>query len=205
MVRFRLLDLRRAQRCRTDVPSDCNPSCGLRVPQAVFNGYSNDDGSYDAFYALVDGLGFECESIDGTTVAFLRMNRLRSGSRPEPQEGWIWRHHRTWRVGAKPLQQASSRINLLWCQKLMSVAYRGGCQGITLNSFALVIKETKHAALALPKATVSHGGYGQTGHKAPVSDDTAMAMQMAGTVWRAKRRFADGNVSYSDGSKYYCP
>lgn len=75
----------------------------------------------------------------------------------------------------------------------------------TVNSFALVIKETKHAALlmALPKQIVSHDGYGQAGFEVPVFDQTALAMQNADTVWRVKRNIIDGTVSYWDGSKGY--
>ncbi|WP_128931674.1 restriction endonuclease [Bradyrhizobium zhanjiangense] len=78
---------------------------------------------------------------------------------------------------------------------------------MSLNSFALVIKETKHAALlmALPKMIVSHDGYEQTGYEGPVLDDTAMVMQKEDTVWRTRRTLADGMVSYWDGSKFYRP
>lgn len=74
-----------------------------------------------------------------------------------------------------------------------------------INDFALVIKETKHAALlmALPRQIVSHDGYEQAGYEVPVLNETALAMQKPDLVWRARRRFLDGSVSYWDGSRLY--
>lgn len=76
---------------------------------------------------------------------------------------------------------------------------------MVLNEFALVIKETKHAALlmALPRQIISHDGYGQAGYEVPVLNETALAMQKPDLVWRARRRLLDGSVSYWDGSRLY--
>ena len=75
-----------------------------------------------------------------------------------------------------------------------------------LNSFALVLKETKYAALlmVLPRLTVSHDGYGQQGTEAPRLDETALPMLEAETVFRAKR-LADerGDTRYWDGNHLY--
>jgi hypothetical protein len=85
------------------------------------------------------------------------------------------------------------------------VVHAASGYNMTLNIFALVIKETKNAALlmALPSRIVSHDGYEQAGYEVPVFDDTTLAMQKKDTVWRVKRRVVDGTVSYWDGSKGY--
>jgi hypothetical protein len=75
--------------------------------------------------------------------------------------------------------------------------------GVTmvLNEFALVIKETAHAALLmrLPQQIVSHDGYGQVGVEIPTLDNAALANFGQATVWRAKRSAEDGRVRYWDG------
>lgn len=78
---------------------------------------------------------------------------------------------------------------------------------MVLNNFALITKETKHASLlmALPSQIVSHDGYEQAGYEMPVLNETAFAMQKPDLVWRARRRFLDGNESYWDGSRLYSP
>ncbi len=71
-----------------------------------------------------------------------------------------------------------------------------------LNKFALVLKETKHAALLmqLPNKIISDDGYGQRGTEIPVLDLHAMPMLKEDTVWRAKRSTNDGGrVRYWDG------
>ncbi|WP_425906761.1 restriction endonuclease [Nitrobacter sp. TKz-YC02] len=45
----------------------------------VFNG-TYDDGSHDEFHALVDGLGFEWENRDGTTIAFYALDAALSSA-----------------------------------------------------------------------------------------------------------------------------
>lgn len=79
-----------------------------------------------------------------------------------------------------------------------------GCT-INTNAFALVLKETKYAALimALPKFIVSHDGYGQRGCEAPVLDDRVYKMLSSQSVWRVKRRVGTAGVSYWDGSNLY--
>lgn len=71
--------------------------------------------------------------------------------------------------------------------------------GITSNAFALVLKETNHAALlmALPRIEIS--GDGQMGWERPALDDRAFARLAADTVWRVKRTVDDGRISYRDG------
>ncbi|MEQ9210343.1 MAG: restriction endonuclease [Pseudomonadales bacterium] len=81
--------------------------------------------------------------------------------------------------------------------------------GVTMimNSFALVLKETHHAALlvALPEMKVSSDGYGQTGTEAPLLDPINPPRLTGETVWRAKRRLDEGRVSYWDGNYLYTP
>jgi hypothetical protein len=84
-------------------------------------------------------------------------------------------------------------------------AYAG--YGMVLNKFAVVLKETKHAALlmALPRNVVSDDGYGQRGTEIPSFDVSAVQLLKADAVWRAKRstdsfgraRYWDGQNSYS--------
>jgi hypothetical protein len=71
--------------------------------------------------------------------------------------------------------------------------------GITTNAFALVLKETNHAALlmALPRVEIS--GDGQMGWERPALDDRAFAGLVSNTVWRAKRTVDNGRTSYWDG------
>jgi hypothetical protein len=71
--------------------------------------------------------------------------------------------------------------------------------GNTTNAFALVLKETNHAALlmALPRIEIS--GDGQMGWERPALDDRVFARLAADTVWRAKRIVDDGGISYWDG------
>ncbi|WP_413989103.1 restriction endonuclease [Labrys okinawensis] len=78
---------------------------------------------------------------------------------------------------------------------------------MVLNSFALVLRETKHAALlmALPRTIVSDDGYGQRGIEIPSLDETALPMLNAACVWRAKRKVdPSGVVRYWDGRNLYC-
>jgi restriction system protein len=86
------------------------------------------------------------------------------------------------------------------------VVHAGYGYNMTLNRFALVLKETKHAALlmALPSLTVSDDGYGQRGCEVPRLDETALPMLQADCVWRAKRKVDEsGRVSYWDGQNLY--
>lgn len=76
----------------------------------------------------------------------------------------------------------------------------------THNSFALVLKETKHAALlmSLPSRTLNHDGYGQRGTEVPSFGEDALSHHGVETVWRAKRKVHDtGRVTYWDGRHLY--
>lgn len=78
---------------------------------------------------------------------------------------------------------------------------------MTHNSFALVLKETKHAALlmSLPRRTVTHDGYGQRGWEVPLFGEDALRYHRIETVWRAKRKVDErGRVSYWNGRRLYC-
>lgn len=74
----------------------------------------------------------------------------------------------------------------------------------TRNSFAIVIKESKHAALlmSLSNSVVSHDGFGQAGFEVPNLDPTLPDHNHNGVV-RARRKEEDGRVSYWDGHHWY--
>ncbi|WP_315532064.1 restriction endonuclease [Delftia acidovorans] len=77
---------------------------------------------------------------------------------------------------------------------------------MTHNTFALVLKETKHAALlmSLPNRTVVHDGYGQRGTEVPSFGGDALRRHCAETVWRAERTVDEsGRISYWDGRHLY--
>ena len=79
---------------------------------------------------------------------------------------------------------------------------------MTNNSYAVVIKETEHAALLMNigNRKVSDDGYGQRGFEVPLLDQSAMIHFHEAGVRRATRfRSVDGVVSYWDGCKYYAP
>ncbi|ESZ65955.1 hypothetical protein [Mesorhizobium sp. L103C131B0] len=78
---------------------------------------------------------------------------------------------------------------------------------MVLNEFALIIKETNHAALlmSLPNEIVSHDGYGQTGLEVPLMNERALDMKKAETVWRAKRTFYSGEATFWDGRHLFSP
>jgi len=73
-----------------------------------------------------------------------------------------------------------------------------------LNKFALILKETNHAALlmSLGRRTISGDGYGQEGNEVPIIDYDLNSFNKEG-VWRAKRRNKDGDISYWDGTNYF--
>jgi hypothetical protein len=77
---------------------------------------------------------------------------------------------------------------------------------MTMNGFALVLKETKHAALLmrLPALTVDSDGYGQIGNEVPLFDPLRPPPINSDTVWRSKREVGDdGRVRYWDGSNLW--
>lgn len=74
------------------------------------------------------------------------------------------------------------------------------------NSFALVIKESQHAALlmGLEKQMISDDGYGQRGMEVPKFDATSVSnLLRSENVWRAKRFVRDGRVTYWDGRNLF--
>jgi len=74
------------------------------------------------------------------------------------------------------------------------------------NVFALVLKETTHAALlmALPKSIVGQDVHGLEGHEIPILDTRILALKNVDTVFRAKRSVNDrGEISYWDGDHYF--
>ncbi|HAX10644.1 MAG TPA: restriction endonuclease [Marinobacter hydrocarbonoclasticus] len=77
--------------------------------------------------------------------------------------------------------------------------------GMTTNAFALVLKETRNAALlmGLPAVNVTDDGYGQIGTEVPLLDPANPPPLTRETVWRAKRQSGNGNVGYWDGNRLY--
>lgn len=82
-----------------------------------------------------------------------------------------------------------------------------GGWNITDNWFALVLKESKHAALLmrLPKVILIHDGYEQKGTHVPQLNASVIDYFTPENVWRAKRFQRDGGVHYWDGERLYCP
>ena len=77
---------------------------------------------------------------------------------------------------------------------------------VTMNSFALVLKETKHAALLmeLPTQVVDDDGHGQRGSEVPVFDQSALNNHTPERVFRAnKKTWNDGHISYWTGQNLY--
>ena len=77
----------------------------------------------------------------------------------------------------------------------------------THNDFALVVKESNHAALLmrLGSITISDDGYGQRGTEIPRLDGTTIERLNGDMVWRAKRKNYDSGVGYWDGEHLYLP
>lgn len=77
-----------------------------------------------------------------------------------------------------------------------------------INKFAIVVKESKYAALlvGLGNQTISHDGYGQRGLEVPSLDPTmATTLLKMENVWRAKRLVSGNEISYWDGKNLYFP
>ena len=72
---------------------------------------------------------------------------------------------------------------------------------VITNQFAIVLKETKYAALlmAIPAQTISDDGYGQIGFEAPDIGPTCLDHLTADTVFRAKLIKSNGTVNYWNG------
>ncbi|MFW0778194.1 MAG: restriction endonuclease [Rickettsiales bacterium] len=74
------------------------------------------------------------------------------------------------------------------------------------NNFAVVVKESKHAALlmGLTNQTLRDDGYGQRGEEIPILDPNSSKFLLnADNVWRAKRSEENGRISYWDGERLY--
>ncbi|MGN6150348.1 MAG: restriction endonuclease [Rhizomicrobium sp.] len=80
-------------------------------------------------------------------------------------------------------------------------------RNMVLNRFALVIKETKHAALlmSLPQRIVTHDGCQQWGTEVPEIGEGSLGALRAETVWRTIRNVRDGRISYWDGRQLFVP
>lgn len=72
---------------------------------------------------------------------------------------------------------------------------------VIMNQFAIVLKETKYAALlmAIPAQTISDDGYGQMGFEVPDIGPNCLDRLTADTVFRAKRTQSVGVVNYWNG------
>ncbi|MGH1399129.1 MAG: restriction endonuclease [Alphaproteobacteria bacterium] len=74
------------------------------------------------------------------------------------------------------------------------------------NDFAVVVKESKHAALlmGLTNQTVTDDGYGQMGTEIPILDPSlSKSLLSSDNVWRAKRSEENGRISYWDGRRLF--
>lgn len=74
-----------------------------------------------------------------------------------------------------------------------------------LNQFALVLKETNHAALlmAIPSRKISEDSYGQTGFEIPDIGPACLSRLNIDTVFRTKRSVRDGRVYYWSGHNLF--
>lgn len=74
----------------------------------------------------------------------------------------------------------------------------------THNQFALVVKESKYAALLMPipKRTISDDGYGQRGLEVPRFDHDLPHFN-AENVIRVRKKQLDGDVTYWSGDRIY--
>lgn len=78
---------------------------------------------------------------------------------------------------------------------------------VIMNQFAIILKETKHAALlmVIPSQTISDDGYGQRGYEVPEIGAACLERLTADTVFRAKRSLYNGKVRYWNGQNLYSP
>lgn len=86
-----------------------------------------------------------------------------------------------------------------------NVVHANSGYGMISNEFALVIKETNHAALLmdLGRIMLSHDGHEQKGFEVPRLDETSLSNHGVDTVWRAKIKTSDSDVTYWDGKNLY--
>lgn len=78
--------------------------------------------------------------------------------------------------------------------------------GLSINSFALILKETKHAALlmSLDKRVLSDDGYGQRGTEIPDIGESTFSIATNDRVFRVSRQVQEnGEVWYWGHQKYY--
>jgi len=101
-------------------------------------------------------------------------------------------------------QAVSSLLHALGSRDPRIVHARTG-YSVIMNQFAIVLKETKYAALlmAIPARMISDDGYGQRGCEVPETGPACVERLTAETVFRAKRSVHDGKVSYWDGHNLY--
>lgn len=73
------------------------------------------------------------------------------------------------------------------------------------NRFALVLKETRHAALLmeLPHHQLGSGRQNHFGAEVPLLGEAALTMLAPATVWRALRTVKDGRTQYWDGRNLF--
>ncbi len=85
------------------------------------------------------------------------------------------------------------------------ILHASGGWNITDNWFALLLKETKHAALlmSVPKAILDHDGYEQIGRHVPKLDPSTIDYFQSDMVWRASRTTRDGGIQYWDGRRLW--
>ena len=78
---------------------------------------------------------------------------------------------------------------------------------VIMNQFAIVLKETKYAALlmSIPARTISDDGYGQRGLEVPDIGSACLDRLSADTVFRAKRSVRNSEASYWTGSNLFSP
>ena len=79
--------------------------------------------------------------------------------------------------------------------------------GITniMNSFAVILKESKYSALLmkLAKRIISHDGYEQRGQEVPVIDSSSLLNHRSETVFRAKKYCRQNEISFWTGRDSY--
>jgi hypothetical protein len=78
--------------------------------------------------------------------------------------------------------------------------------GLSINSFALILKETKHAALLMPldNRVLSDDGYGQRGTEIPDIGENAFSTTRNGRMFRVSRQVQEnGEAWYWGQNKYY--
>ena len=77
---------------------------------------------------------------------------------------------------------------------------------MTHNKFALVVKESKHAALllGLENQVVSDDGYGQRGCEVPkLKVQEVPFLLCAENVWRVSRKEENGSITYWGGNHLF--